>query len=43
MFALDGELALKPGASREQLLAAMKGHVLAKADLVGLFAQPKGR
>src|SRR5215213_2745854 len=43
MFALDAELPLKPGASREQLLAAMKGHVLAKADLVGLFAQPKGR
>jgi phosphatidylethanolamine-binding protein (PEBP) family uncharacterized protein len=42
-FALDSELPLKQGASREQLLAAMKGHVLAKADLVGLFAQPKGR
>lgn len=40
-FALDIELPLKAGASREQLLAAMNGHVLAKADLVGLFAQPK--
>ena len=41
LFALDTELALKPGASREGLLQAMNGHVLAKADLVGLFAQPK--
>lgn len=40
-FALDTQLSLKAGASREQLLAAMNGHVLAKADLVGLFAQPK--
>ena len=42
-FALDTQLSLKAGASRDQLLAAMNGHVLAKADLVGLFAQPKGR
>jgi Raf kinase inhibitor-like YbhB/YbcL family protein len=40
MFALDAQLPLKAGASREQLLAAMSGHVLAKADLVGLFARP---
>jgi Raf kinase inhibitor-like YbhB/YbcL family protein len=39
-FALDTELALRQGGSREQLLAAMNGHVLAKADLVGLFAHP---
>jgi len=42
-FALDAEVSLKQGATREQLLAAMKGHVLGKTDLVGLFAQPKGR
>jgi Raf kinase inhibitor-like YbhB/YbcL family protein len=40
MFALDTQLTLKAGASREQLLAAIKGHVLAKADLVGLFGKP---
>lgn len=40
MFALDADLSLKAGASREQLLQAMKGHVLAKADLVGVFAKP---
>ncbi|HYD39026.1 MAG TPA: YbhB/YbcL family Raf kinase inhibitor-like protein [Allosphingosinicella sp.] len=39
-FALDTELGLKPGASREQLLSAMRGHVLAKAVLVGTFAKP---
>ena len=42
-FALDTELPLKAGASREQMLSAMRGHVLAKADLVGMFAQPKSR
>jgi len=40
LFALDRQLELKAGASREQLLAAMSGHVLAKAELVGLFAKP---
>ncbi|HEX8224126.1 MAG TPA: YbhB/YbcL family Raf kinase inhibitor-like protein [Allosphingosinicella sp.] len=40
MFALDAQLPLKAGASREQLLQAMKGHVLAKASLVGTFAKP---
>jgi Raf kinase inhibitor-like YbhB/YbcL family protein len=40
-FALDTQLPLKAGANRDQLVAAMKGHVLAKADLVGLFAQPR--
>ena len=39
-FALDSELPLKQGASREQLLAAMRGHVLAKTDLVGMFGKP---
>ena len=41
VFALDVELPLKAGASREQLLSAMNGHVLAKADLVGIFVKPK--
>ncbi|HEY0412936.1 MAG TPA: YbhB/YbcL family Raf kinase inhibitor-like protein [Allosphingosinicella sp.] len=40
LFALDTALALPAGADREQLLAAMKGHVLAKGDLVGLFKKP---
>lgn len=40
MFALDAQLPLRAGASREQLLQAMRGHVLAKATLVGTFAKP---
>jgi Raf kinase inhibitor-like YbhB/YbcL family protein len=43
LFALDRMIGLPAGAGREQLLAAMNGHVLAKGDLVGLFAQPPGR
>jgi Raf kinase inhibitor-like YbhB/YbcL family protein len=41
LFALDASLDLADGADREALLAAMNGHVLAKGDLVGLFAQPR--
>jgi Raf kinase inhibitor-like YbhB/YbcL family protein len=41
LFALDRMLELPVGAGRQQLLAAMNGHVLAKGDLVGLFAQPR--
>ena len=41
LFALDASLDLADGADREALLAAMAGHVLAKGDLVGLFAQPR--
>ena len=42
LFALDTRLDLPAGARREALLAAMNGHVLAKGDLIGLFAQ-RGR
>jgi Raf kinase inhibitor-like YbhB/YbcL family protein len=40
LFALDAPLTLAGGADREALLAAMNGHVVAKGDLVGLFAEP---
>jgi len=39
VFALDTLLQVPPGADRDQLLAAMRGHVLAKGDLVGTFQQ----
>lgn len=39
VFALDRMLDLPPGADRDQLLAAMRGHVLAKGVLVGSFQQ----
>lgn len=37
LLALDTELDLQPGASREQLEGALDGHVLAKAQLVGTY------
>ena len=37
LFAIDTELALADGATKEQLLAAIKGHVLAEAKLVAVF------
>lgn len=43
LFALDRQLDLLPGASREELLAAMAGHVLAKGNIIGTYQadQPK--
>jgi Raf kinase inhibitor-like YbhB/YbcL family protein len=37
LHALDSELDLGPGASREQLENALEGHVLGKAQLVGTY------
>ncbi|MFZ0314712.1 MAG: YbhB/YbcL family Raf kinase inhibitor-like protein [Candidatus Korobacteraceae bacterium] len=37
LYALDGKLDLAAGASRSQLDAAMKGHVLAQAEYMGTF------
>jgi Raf kinase inhibitor-like YbhB/YbcL family protein len=37
LYALDGELNLKPGASKDDLEKAMKGHVLGKAELMGRY------
>lgn len=39
VFALDTALQVPPGAERDQLLAAMAGHVLAQGSLVGTFQQ----
>ncbi len=39
VFALDKKLDVPFGADRDQLLAAMKGHVIAKGTLVGNYAQ----
>jgi Raf kinase inhibitor-like YbhB/YbcL family protein len=40
LYALDRRLNLPNGASREAVEAAMKGHVLAHAELMGRFAPP---
>lgn len=41
VFALDRMIDLPAGATREQWLAAAKGHVVAKGELVGTFQAPK--
>lgn len=37
LYALDAALGLKPGITKDQLLKAMKGHVLAEAQLMGTY------
>ncbi|BCR04207.1 hypothetical protein DESUT3_12760 [Desulfuromonas versatilis] len=37
LYALDCRLALAAGATKEQLLAAMKGHILGEAELMGTY------
>jgi Raf kinase inhibitor-like YbhB/YbcL family protein len=37
LYALDAQLSLAPGATRQALLDAMKGHVLAEGQLMGTF------
>lgn len=37
VFALDQTLGLPPGANREEVLAAMDGHVLSVGELIGTF------
>lgn len=38
LFALDGQLSLQEGATKEEILEAMEGHVLEKVELMGRFA-----
>jgi len=42
LLALDRRLELPLGATRDQLLAAAQGHVLATGELVGTYAEPAG-
>ena len=37
LFALDTELDLEPGTSREELLKAIEDHVIGKAELMGRY------
>ena len=39
IFALDPPLDIPPGADRDQLLTAAKGHVIGKGELVGTYQQ----
>ena len=40
LYALDTMLDVMPGATKEQLLKAMKGHVLAEVQLMGKYKRP---
>src|SRR6266498_4582523 len=39
LYALDTTINLLPGATKEQVLNAMKGHVLAQGELMGTFSK----
>jgi Raf kinase inhibitor-like YbhB/YbcL family protein len=41
LYALDFALALKPTATKENLLHAMEGHILAEAQLMGRYKRQK--
>lgn len=41
LYALDTKLDLKSGATKEKLLASMKGHILAQAELIGTYERRK--
>jgi len=41
VFALDDELTLLTGSTKEELLDAMKGHILASAELMGVYQKHK--
>jgi Raf kinase inhibitor-like YbhB/YbcL family protein len=43
LYALDIELSLKPGASYQQVQEAVRGHVLAEAELMGTYARGSER
>ncbi len=42
LYALDILLDLQPGATKEQLLSAMHGHILEQARLIGTYQRKKG-
>lgn len=43
LFALDTELELEPGATQDQLIAAIDGHILGRAELVGTYQRQAER
>ena len=43
LFALDSRLELGPGATHKQVNAAMKGHILAEAELMGTYEKKSQR
>jgi Raf kinase inhibitor-like YbhB/YbcL family protein len=43
LYALDTDLKLPPGATKDELDKAMKGHVLEKAELLGKYKKSSGK
>ncbi len=41
LYALDAELALRPRATKQDLLRAMAGHILAEAQLMGTYQRAR--
>jgi len=41
LYALDAPLDVRPGLDKDALLAAMKGHILAQAELIGTYEYKK--
>jgi len=41
LYALDCEVALRPGAAKRELVQAIEGHVLAEAQLMGIYQRPR--
>lgn len=39
LYALDGRLSLRPGATKADVERAMNGHILATAELMGIYAR----
>jgi hypothetical protein len=39
LYALDGKLSLKAGATKAEVERAMKGHILVQAELVGRYGR----
>ena len=39
LYALDSTLSLSPGATKEQMLKEMEGHILAQGELMGTFSK----
>ncbi len=39
LYALDAALSLSSGATKDELLKAMQGHILAQGELIGLFSK----
>lgn len=39
LYALDTTLSLLPGSTKQQVLRAVQGHVLAEAEMIGLYSR----